>query len=90
MKKLQKHYHKLDRLPVVKYIYRMFSKKIITPKQYQETRSEYDDAEKRRREEVKRLYTVEKWSLKEIADYFTTEDYKMSESYVSRIVRGER
>lgn len=84
MKKLQKHYY-LDKLPVVKYIRRMFSKEIITPREFKEGRQRSDELEERRKKEIIRLSKDEKWENKDIAAYF-----EISESYVSRIIRGER
>lgn len=75
----------IDILQLSRYTRRMFAKKTITPKEYNAARAGFDDAEDRRKAEIKRLYTEEGKTLKQIADHFD-----ISESYVSLIVRGKR
>lgn len=84
MRKLQKR-NNVDKLPVVNYIKRMLSKEIITPEEYKAGRQRSEDLEERRKKEIIRLFKEEKWEQKEIADWFD-----ISESYVSRIIRGLR
>ena len=83
MKKLQNRYS-LDILPIVKYIKRMFTKEIITPEEYERRRKKLEEIDELRKKEIKRL-ADEGVDQREIAKRF-----KISESYVSRIVRGER
>lgn len=83
--KLKFYYKLIDILQLSKYTKSMFAKKAITPKEYSAARAGFDEAEERRKAEIKRLYTEEGKTLKQIADHFD-----ISESYVSLIVRGKR
>lgn len=84
MRKLQKR-NNLDELPVVKYIRRMMNKAIITPEEYEKGKKASDHLEALRKREILRLANEEGWEQREIAEHFG-----ISESYVSRIIRGER
>lgn len=84
MKKLQNRNKWIDRLPVVNYIKRMFSKEIISPEEYKRGQQKAKELDDLRRKEILRL-AKEGVEQKEIAEKF-----EISESYVSRIIRGER
>jgi DNA-directed RNA polymerase specialized sigma subunit len=58
----------LDRLTGVNYTKGMTKKPIITPERFKTIKEMYDDAVQQRQEEIKRLYFVEKWKPKQIAD----------------------
>lgn len=71
-------------MPVVNYIKRMFSKEIISPEEYKRGQQKAKELDDLRRKEILRL-AKEGVEQKEIAEKF-----EISESYVSRIIRGER
>lgn len=63
-------------------MFTMTKKKITTGKEYKKAKDEVNEA---RRAEMRRLYYEEKWELEKIAEQFD-----VSVSMVSRIIKGER
>ena len=72
-------------LQLSKYNRDMFDKTIITPEEFDRSESGYKNAQERRREEIKRLYTKEGKTQEEIAAKFD-----ISVSMVNLIIKGKR
>lgn len=70
----------LDRID--RYHYNGGMKTKITPRVYEAIKTEYDEASRTRREEIRRL-AREGWTQKEIADY-----YGIDVSRVNKIIKG--